>query len=98
MSRFVLTPRARQDLEGIEEYIAADSPDAARRVVLKLRAAMQRAADFPELGHRREDVDDPRYRFWPVYSYLIVYIPETSPLQIIRVIHGHRDVPAVLKK
>lgn len=98
MSRFVLTPSARQDLDEIEEYIAQDSPNAARRVMLELQAAMQRLAEFPNLGHRRADVEDPRYRFWVVYSYLIVYIPDTSPLRIIRVVSGYRDLPVVLTK
>jgi plasmid stabilization system protein ParE len=98
MSRFKLTPRARQDLDEIEDYIAQDSPNTARRIVLELRAAMRRLAEYPNLGHRRSDVEDPRYRFWVVYSYLIVYIPGTDPLQIIRVVSGYRDLPAVLRK
>ncbi len=98
MSRFSLTPSACQDLAEIESYIAQDSPDAARRVILELQTAMQRPAEYPSLGHRRPDVDDPRYRFWVVYSYLIVYIPDTDPLQIIRVVNGYRDLPTALKK
>jgi plasmid stabilization system protein ParE len=98
MSQFELTPRASQDLADIEAYIAQDSPDAARRVILELQAAMKRPAEFPKSDHRRQDVDDPRYRFWVVYSYLIVYIPDTNPLQLIRVVSGYRDLPAVLKK
>ena len=35
-------------------------------------------------------------KFWPVYSYLIVYNPETKPVQIIRVLHGMRDVEEIL--
>jgi len=33
-----------------------------------------------------------------VYSYLIVYRPETKPLQIVRVVHGHRDVENLLRR
>jgi plasmid stabilization system protein ParE len=84
--------------DDIEAYIAQDSPDTARRVILELQAAMHRLAEFPNLGHQRPDVDDPRYRFWGVYSCLIVYIPNTIPLQIIRIVSGYRDLPAVLKK
>jgi plasmid stabilization system protein ParE len=97
MSRFVLTPSASRDLAEIEAYISQDSPDIARRVILELQEAMQRLAESPNLGHRRSDVDDPRYRFWVLYSYLIVYLPDTNPLQIIRVVSGYRDLPAVLK-
>ncbi len=28
--------------------------------------------------------------------YLIVYDPENKPLQIIRILHGARDLPSVL--
>jgi plasmid stabilization system protein ParE len=98
MTRFQLTPLARQDLDEIEDYIAQDSPDAARRVMIELEAAIQRLAEFPNLGHRRADVDDPRYRFLVLYSYLIVYIPDTDPLQIIRVVSGYRDLDDVLGK
>ena len=93
-----VTPRARDDLANIWEHIAEDNIDAADRVVIELNAAMYRLAEYPQLGHRRDDVDDTRYRFWVVYSYLIVYAFETDPLQIIRVIHGSRDVPAVITK
>ena len=96
MMRFHITPPSAADLNEIEEYIAQDNPDVAKRVIQEIRAAMRRLAEYPQLGHPRDDVDDPRYRFWPVYSYLIVYAFETDPLQIIRVIHGSRDVPAVL--
>jgi antitoxin ParD1/3/4/toxin ParE1/3/4 len=35
-------------------------------------------------------------KFWPVYSYLIVYDPEAKPVQVIRVLHGLRDVEEIL--
>jgi len=98
MKRFELTPKAGKDLDEIEDYIAKDNPDAARRVILELKAAMQLLADMPRLGHRRFDVKIPRCRFWSVYSYLIVYNPDTDPIQIIRVIHGQRDLPTALKE
>jgi len=37
-------------------------------------------------------------RFFPLYSYLIVYRPETKPLQVVAILHGRRDVVAILKK
>jgi antitoxin ParD1/3/4/toxin ParE1/3/4 len=33
---------------------------------------------------------------WTVYSYLIVYDPLTKPLEIIRVVHGARDLEVLL--
>src|SRR5262245_48667343 len=98
MKRFEITPSAQNDLFEIEDFIARDSPTAARRVILELQSGMQKLAKMPHIGHRRKDIKDPRYRFWNVYSYLIVYDPEASPLRIIRVVHGHRDLPKLLDR
>lgn len=97
MGRYVLTAAARADLEEIAEFIRLDSPDAARRVVESLRKTMGKLARMPEIGHLREDLAPPPLRFWPVYSYLIVYLPESQPLQILRVLHGARDVRRLLE-
>ena len=94
MNPFALTPRARDDLLEIWDYIARDSPDAADRVIGEMRRAMQRLAEMPGMGHVREDLADEALRVWPIYSYLIVYRPETRPLQILRVVSGYRDLPA----
>lgn len=59
---------------------------------------MRRLAEMPGLGHMREDLVaiDQALRFWPVYSYLIVYRAETDPLEVVRVLHGARDVRRIL--
>jgi antitoxin ParD1/3/4/toxin ParE1/3/4 len=98
MGRYVLTAAARTDLSEIAEFIRRDSPSAARRVVESLREAMVKLAGMPEMGHVREDLAQASLRFWPVYSYLIVYLPESRPLQILRVLHGARDVRSLLEE
>jgi antitoxin ParD1/3/4/toxin ParE1/3/4 len=95
-NRFALTPEAQADLTEISNYIQQDSPAAARRVRDELLAAMRRLARMPGIGHLREDLSDEPVRFFSVYSYLIIYRPETDPLQIVRVLHGARDVGAIL--
>jgi toxin ParE1/3/4 len=96
MSRFVLTPAASADLLEIVDFLREESPDAARRVLRKLRDSMGKLARTPGMGHLREDLADEPLKFWPVYSYLIIYRPDTRPLQIVRVLHGARDVRALL--
>ena len=83
MKRFILTPRAKQDVNDIWDYIANDNIKAADRVLEALEQAMFKLAKSPGIGHWREERMDKRHRFFPVYSYLIVYRLETNPPQII---------------
>ena len=96
MSQYVLPPAARQDLREIQAYIAPESIQAARRILAELRAACIRLADNPHLGHRREDLTDQSVLFWPVRAYYVIYRPETQPLEIVRIVHGARDIPHLL--
>lgn len=93
---YLLTPKAEADLWLIIDYITEDSPDNALKVFDELIAAMQKLGEMPGLGHRREDVTDLPLRSWPVYSFLIVYWPDTDPITIIRIIHGARNLKAIL--
>ena len=61
-----------------------------------IRGAMDLLSKEPGAGHVREDLTSLPAKFWPIYSYLIVYNPETKPVQILRVLHGMRDVEGIL--
>jgi antitoxin ParD1/3/4/toxin ParE1/3/4 len=95
VKRYSLTPDARSDLREIRDYISRDSPDAAKSVLAQLRTAMQRLAETPGIGHLREDLEEEALRVWPVYSYLIIYRMDLQPQQIVRVLHGARDIGAM---
>ena len=92
MARFHLSKPATKDLEGILTYIRQRNPRAAKRVKKEFRRVMAQLADMPHKGHFREDITDKRYRFWSLYSYLIAYLPETKPVEIVRVVHGAQDI------
>jgi plasmid stabilization system protein ParE len=98
VSRYVLSAQARLDLLQIWNRIAEQNIDAADTVKEELRRAMNQLVSQPGMGHRRKDVRNPRYRFWTVYSYLIAYHPDTVPLQIVRVVHGARDINRLFKE
>ena len=96
MKSFVLTPLARQDLNDIWDYIASDDIASADRVLEALESAMRELARNSGIGHWREELTDKRHRFFPIYSYLIIYRQDTKPLQVIRVLHAARDVRHIL--
>jgi toxin ParE1/3/4 len=98
MNRFRLSPDAVRDIEGMVAYIARHSAPAARQVRQALLAACRRLAEYPGMGHRREDLTDKPVRFFPVYTFLIVYNPVTTPLEIVRVLGGAQDIAAMLAR
>ena len=77
MTRFVLTPAAEEDLREIAEYLREESPRAAWKVLGDIRESIRQLTGNPFLGHKRADLADERVRFWSVYSYLVVYLPDT---------------------
>lgn len=50
------------------------------------------------MGHLREDLTDEKVKFWPVFSYLIVYDPMTRPIGIARVLHASQDVKRLFQQ
>jgi plasmid stabilization system protein ParE len=95
--RFRFTPEAEAQLAEIIDFVAADSEDAARRVLNGIYEALDKLAEMPEMGHVREDLTDRPLKFCGIYSYLIVYDPASSPLSVIAILRGSRDVEQILK-
>jgi len=97
MKGYQLTPRANIDLDPIWTYVAEGSGNAvADRLEETFHVAMQKLAEMPGIGHLREDLADEPLRFYNVRGYLIIYRPDTQPLQVIHVVHGARDIRAIL--
>ena len=96
MPGYVLSPEALQDLQGIWDFIAADNPNAANRVVDELFQAFQQLAERPGQGHTRRDLTQRDVRFWPVRSYLVVYREHMEPLEVVGILHGARDIPSII--
>jgi plasmid stabilization system protein ParE len=97
MSAFRLSKKAASELDAILAYIFdASGPDAAARVAEEFSRVFSLLAENPGIGHWREDLTDKAVRFWALWSYLIVYAPDTEPLWITSVLHGRRDLGSVL--
>ena len=96
--RFLLAPQAANDLVEIWRYIKKQSSvDMADRVEAVILDRIAFLAENPGAGHWRRNLTDQPVKFFPVYSYLIVYRPETKPLQIVSILHGRRDVEQILR-
>jgi toxin ParE1/3/4 len=95
VSRFRFTAAASQDLREIVEYLAAEgSPEVARRFVQGLTERCQSLADMPGMGRRREELS-PGLRSVPEGNYVVFYRPAEDGVQIVRVLHGARDIERI---
>jgi plasmid stabilization system protein ParE len=95
--RFILAPEAIRDLARIWRYLRREaSVRTADRVETAIREKFVYLARFPHAGHWRHDLTAAPVRFLSVYSYLIVYLPDTTPLRIVAILHGNRDVAGIL--
>jgi plasmid stabilization system protein ParE len=97
VKRFVLSPAATADIEQIEAFLDEHAPHATDAVLDSLRDAMRRVAARPGIGHLREDLTEEPLRFLPVWSYLVIY-RLTDPVEVVRVVHGARDVARELRR
>jgi plasmid stabilization system protein ParE len=101
MSVYVLTPLAKADVFDIWSFIANRSEDAANHVEQAIYNACAFVAEAPMRGHTRADLTGRPLRFWTLTrypNYTVVYRPETSPLQVVAVLHGRRNLRRILKR
>jgi toxin ParE1/3/4 len=76
--------------------------DVARRFLHSANVSFQALAKMPELGAQRT-FRNPRWsavRAWPVKGFernLIFYRPLTDSVEILRVIHGARDIERLFR-
>lgn len=92
MTSCFLSPAAEQDIDEIVTYIANENPSVAKTFLDSLFDAMDKLSHNPEMGHLRDDLTDKPVKFWPFkWHYLIIYRSST-PLEIVRVLSGYRDV------
>ena len=97
MSNYRFTPQALSDLLDIWSFIAQDNPTAADRVEEAVFGACDFLADTPLAGRIRKELTPLPVRFWvvqPYSNYLIVYDPAKKPLEIVRILHGARNLPS----
>ncbi len=99
-STITKTPQARRDLIDLADYIARDSLDTAERFLNAAEAAFHLLANSPELGTLCEfrNPEATGTRMWSIggfENYLVFYRPLEDGVDVVRVIHGARDIRAI---
>lgn len=97
----VVRPQARRDIRDIADHIAAENMEASDRFLDDVYSAFQLLARMPNMGSarrfRREGLKG--LRLWRVPhfgKYLVVYRPRPDGVEIIRVLHGARNIERLM--
>jgi len=83
-------------LDDIWSYIAQDNVQAADKVIKAIVSKFSKLTTMPLLGRRRSELTV-ELRSFPVSRYVIFYIPIKDGIQIVRVLHGARDLPPLFE-
>ncbi|HEV3306472.1 MAG TPA: type II toxin-antitoxin system RelE/ParE family toxin [Candidatus Sulfotelmatobacter sp.] len=95
MPRVVVRPRASVDLAEIWAFIAEDSIKQADKFAAIIDEHFQGLARRPHMGRSRPELGTD-LRSFPVGRYIIFYVSTPKGAEIVRVLHGARDIESVL--
>jgi toxin ParE1/3/4 len=100
--RLVIRPEADRDLDDHYDYIAQDNLDVAMRLLEAAHATLDELAELPGREKPRL-LKNPRLsglRQWPIRgfsNYLIFYLTTEEAVEVVRVLHGARDLERILE-
>jgi addiction module RelE/StbE family toxin len=93
--KLIWSPQALRDLEGIRDYIAADSSRYAALVIERIIAGVERLSTFPESGRIVPERRDPEIREVIIRPYRVVYRLRPGAVEIATVFRASRMFPEV---
>ena len=97
MVAVTFSPKSRQDLLDIGDYIAKDSRADARRFVAQLMERCQRIGRAP-MGYTSRGDLAVGLRMAPMGRYVIFFRVIEGAVRIERVLHGARNLPTIIKR
>jgi toxin ParE1/3/4 len=86
--------QAQEDLIDIWLGIYPESEAAANRLLDQIEAKLSLLPEFPEMGAARDDIR-PGLRMLISGEYLVLYRILGREIEIVRVVHGRRDLEAL---
>jgi toxin ParE1/3/4 len=94
------SPAARRDIVDLAVYISKNSIDAANRFLDAVEETFRFLSHNPEAGElcRFRDPRAQSVRAWRVHGFrnhVVLYRPSENGVNILRVLHGARDVDSL---
>jgi len=97
--RIIPRERAVRDIDAaIDYYLGEAGEKAALGFIDALEQAFRHIAHYPASASSRyaHELDLPDLRSWPLkrYPYLVFFVERDDRIDLWRVLHGERDIPA----
>ena len=97
MAELRWTEESAQWLQDIYEYISADNPEAAEKVISTIYKKAKVLVEHPEIGHKYQTVSGRQVRILLYGHYRITYLIKGSGnIDIVAVFHGSLDIDRYL--
>jgi plasmid stabilization system protein ParE len=88
--KVVWTENAIRHLQNLHDYIAANSPIYAKRMVGRITRRTEQIADHPFSGRKVPEYDVENVRELIEPPYRIIYRVNAKKIEILGVVHGAR--------
>ena len=93
MLKILHTHQAHEDMLEIWVYIANNNLKAADRALTHIDRKLKLLARSPRIGRSREELAL-GLRSFPAGNYVVFYRMGQKDIEIIRILHGSRDIPS----
>ncbi len=94
MNRYVINTGASQDLAAISDYFYTYNIEAGECFLKEFSRKCKQLASFPSLGKSYTNIEADLPGI-PLESYIIFYGVIEDGIEIMRVVSGKRDLPAL---
>ncbi|MBD2682137.1 MULTISPECIES: type II toxin-antitoxin system RelE/ParE family toxin [Nostoc] len=94
MSHYTFTPLAVSDLDNIYEYIASNDLPILGRLLNRFTELFRKLAAMPGIGRNRAELGE-GIKSFPSGNYVIFYRTVEGGIEIMRVLHGARDIEKI---
>ena len=91
-----VTAVAKEDLREIWAYVAVHNTEAASKLIKEITGKFALLRDHPQMGREQSKLMI-NLRSFVVKSYFIFYQPFEDGIEILRVLHGSRDIESIFE-
>jgi toxin ParE1/3/4 len=91
------TSQAIADWKEALDYLEERNPQAAQRLAEEMKQRCEQLGKLPGLGRARDDLK-PGLRSIVVQRYTVFYRATDTSVQIVRILHGSRDIDSILRE